>query len=335
MNRSTVARLVIGIALASAIIVLTLNRSPWDVSSVERFTTGLGIWAPIGHVVLFATGTVLFAPGSAFGLAGGALFGPVGGTLLNLTGAILGATASFLVARYLAADWVRAKAGVRLERVISGVEAEGWRFVVLARLVPLVPFNLLNYALGLTRIPLLHYVLASLFAMTPGTVAFTWIGYAGKQALDGDAGAIRYGLLALGVLAAIAFLPRLLARLRETSGRPPWIEAEDLAKDLLTSHPATVIDVRSPEDFNGALGHIREAQNVPLAEIPDYLRVLASLRDEPIVLVCRTHKMSSSAAVKLTTAGFTDVRVLRGGMVRWNECDLPINDRNPLREESQ
>ena len=328
MSRNTVARLLVGVALASTIIVLALNRSPLDISSVERFTNSLGIWAPIGHVVLFALGTVLFAPGSAFGLAGGALFGPVAGTLLNLTGAILGATASFLVARYLAADSVRARTGVRLERVISGVEAEGWRFVVLARLVPLVPFNLLNYALGLTRIPLLHYVLASLFAMAPGTVAFAWIGHAGKQALDGDAGAI-------SVLAAIAFLPRLVARLREPSGRPPWIEAEELAQNLLTSHPATVIDVRSPEDFNGPLGHIRDARNVPLATILGHLRELASFRDVPIVLVCRTHNMSSSAAEKLATAGFTDIRVLRGGMVRWNECSLPINDRNPQREESQ
>ena len=104
---------------------------------------------------------------------------------------------------------------------------------------------------------------------------------------------------------------------------------------MLTSHPATVIDVRSPEDFNGPLGHIRDARNVPLATILGHLRELASFRDVPIVLVCRTHNMSSSAAEKLATAGFTDIRVLRGGMVRWNECSLPINDRNPQREESQ
>ena len=116
----------------------------------------IGLWAPLAHVVVFAVGTVLFVPGLLFGLAGGVLFGPVWGTVLNLTGATLGATAAFLVARYIAADWVEGKAGGRLERPHAGVEAEGWRFVAFVRLVPLFPFNLLNYALGLTRIPLHH-----------------------------------------------------------------------------------------------------------------------------------------------------------------------------------
>jgi uncharacterized membrane protein YdjX (TVP38/TMEM64 family)/rhodanese-related sulfurtransferase len=326
MNRGTMARLLLALLLVAAVIVLASNRSLLDDSTVEQFTNALGIWAPIGHVVLFAMGTVLFAPGSVFGLAGGALFGPAWGMLLNLTGAILGATAAFLVARYIAADWVRARAGDRIERVIAGVEAEGWRFVVLARLVPLVPFNLLNYALGLTRISLLHYVLASLIAMAPGTLAFTWIGHAGKRTLDGDAGAIRYGLIALGLLAAIAFVPRLVTRLRDTSEHPPWIEVEDLAKELLSGRAVAVIDVRSPGDFNGALGHIPEARNVPLAELAKRLPELEALKDEPVILVCRTHKMSASAAEKLAAAGFTDLRVLRGGMVRWNEHRLPAGD---------
>jgi uncharacterized membrane protein YdjX (TVP38/TMEM64 family) len=74
------------------------------------------------------------------------------------------------VARYLAADWVARKAGGRLGRLIAGVEAERWRFVAFVRLVPLFPFNLSNYALGLTRIPLSHYVLASLVCMAPGAI---------------------------------------------------------------------------------------------------------------------------------------------------------------------
>jgi uncharacterized membrane protein YdjX (TVP38/TMEM64 family) len=80
--------------------------------------------------------------------------------------------------------------------------------------VPLFPFNLLNYALGLTRIPLTHYVLASLVCMAPGTLAYTWLGHAGREALAGDASAIRYGLIALALLAVVGFLPRLVRRIR-------------------------------------------------------------------------------------------------------------------------
>ena len=87
------------------------------------------------------------------GLAGGALFGPVWGTVCNLVGATLGATAAFLLARIAAGEWVARRAVGRLRRLMEGVTAE-WRFVALMRLVPLVPFNLLNYARGLTGISL-------------------------------------------------------------------------------------------------------------------------------------------------------------------------------------
>ena len=80
------------------------------------------------------------------------------------------------------------------------------------RLVPLFPFNLTNYALGLTRINFWSYAITSFIAMAPGAIAYTWLGHAGREAFSGDSSAIRYGLLALGLLAAIALLPRLIRR---------------------------------------------------------------------------------------------------------------------------
>ncbi len=324
-------RLLLVAGTVAAAAVLALNRDRLDIGAIEQLTRHLGVWAPIGHVVLFAAGTVLFAPGAIFGLAGGVLFGPFVGTLLNLAGATLGATAAFLVARYVAADWVRARTGARIERLISGVEAEGWRFVALMRLVPLVPFNLLNYALGLTRISLPQYVLASLIAMAPGTLAYTWLGYAGRQALGGETAAVRYGLLALGLLAAIAFVPRLVSRLRSNTAHR-WIEVSELARLLADKGGVAVVDVRSPDDFRGPLGHIAGARNLPLTDLPSRLAEIAALKNEPVVLVCRTHKMSASAAAQLGTIGFRDIRVVRGGMVQWNERGLPVADRLEQRE---
>jgi uncharacterized membrane protein YdjX (TVP38/TMEM64 family) len=208
-------RLSLGLAIAAAALWLALHRGRLDPALVENAVRALGAWGPAAHVALFALGTVLFVPGALFGLAGGVLFGPMWGTILNLAGATLGATAAFLVARYVAADWVRHKAGTGLERLIAGVEAEGWRFVALTRLVPLVPFNLLNYALGLTRIPVIPYMLTSLICMVPGAVAYTWLGHAGREAMAGNDAAIRYGLLGLGLLAAVAFVPRLLQRFKD------------------------------------------------------------------------------------------------------------------------
>jgi uncharacterized membrane protein YdjX (TVP38/TMEM64 family) len=183
-------------------------------AAVEGAIRGLGAWGPVVHVMLFAVGAVRFVPGALLGLTGGILFGPLWGSLVNLAGATLGATAAFLIARYLAADWVRGKAGARLERLIQGVEAEGWRFVALTRLVPLIPFNLLNYALGLTHIPVTAYVLTSFVCMIPGALAYGWLGHAGREAAAGNVAAIRYGLIDLAMLAAVAFVPRLERRFR-------------------------------------------------------------------------------------------------------------------------
>src|SRR5262249_19420956 len=161
--------------------------------------------------------TVALVPGVVFSLAGGALFGPLWGSLWNLTGATLGATLAFLIARYIAAGWVARRAGGLLKRLIDGVDAAGWRFVAFVRLVPRFPFNLSNYVLGLTRIPIHQYVIATFVCMVPGAVAYTWLGYGGRGALSGETNAVRYGLLALGLLATIALLPRLIGRVRGSS----------------------------------------------------------------------------------------------------------------------
>jgi uncharacterized membrane protein YdjX (TVP38/TMEM64 family) len=174
--RTVTPRVLLGLVIAGAALWLLIDRDRLDPALLETAVRDLGPWAPLAHIALFTLATLLFVPGALFGLAGGALFGPLWGTALNLVGATLGATAALLVGRYLAADWVRRRAGPRLERLIAGVEAEGWRFVAFVRLVPLFPFNLTNYALGLTRISLKHYILASLVCMVPGTLAYTWLG---------------------------------------------------------------------------------------------------------------------------------------------------------------
>jgi uncharacterized membrane protein YdjX (TVP38/TMEM64 family)/rhodanese-related sulfurtransferase len=292
-----------------------------NLQTLDAWVGVLGPWAPIGYVILYALGTVAFAPGVVFALAGGALFGPLWGTLWNLTGATLGATLAFLVARYIAGDWVAHRAGGLLKRLIDGVDAEGWHFVAFVRLVPLFPFNLSNYVLGLTRIPLLHYVLATLVCMVPGAIAYTWLGHAGRGVLSGEANAIRYGLLALGLLATIALLPRLISRIR---GSFAWIDANELKRQLDRGEGVAVIDVRGIDEFTGPLGHIAGARNIPIIELDSRIAELGGLERTPIVLVCQTDKRSAKAAGILRAAGFTQIIVLRQGMEQWKAAGLPI-----------
>ncbi len=215
--RRVLPRVGLALLLAAAIAWAIANRQHVDTGAVVQGITELGPWAPLASVGLYVLATVVFLPGSILGLAGGALFGPLWGAVYTLFGATLGATLAFLAARYMASDWVAQRAGGRLKQLIEGVEAEGWRFVAFVRLVPLFPFNLLNYALGLTRIRLPDYVLASLVCMAPGTIAYTYLGYAGREAFAGGEAMVQKGLIALGLLALAAFLPRLVRRLR--SGR--------------------------------------------------------------------------------------------------------------------
>lgn len=133
-----------------------------------------------------AVKSIAFLPGPLFALAGGALFGPALGSLLNIIGATTGASLAFLIARYLAGGWVAARTGGSLTRLIKGVEVKGWRFVAFVRLVPLLPFNLTNYTLDLTRIGYVPYVIASFVCMMPGAIAYSWLGHAGREALSGD-----------------------------------------------------------------------------------------------------------------------------------------------------
>lgn len=322
--RRFLPRLVLALLLVAAVAWAAVHREQISLETLDSWLASLGSWAPIGYVIIYALATVAFVPGVIFALIGGALFGPVWGSLWNLLGGTLGATLAFLVARYIVGDWVAHKAGGLLKRLIDGVDAEGWRFVAFVRLVPLFPFNLSNYVLGLTRIPLHHYIIATLVCMIPGAVAYTWLGYAGRGALTGEADTVRYGLLALGLLAAIALLPRLIGRMRREFS---WIEPNELKRRLDRGEMLTVIDVRGSDEFTGPLGHIATARHIPVAELNGRLAELAGLEPAPIVLVCRTDKRSAAAARTLHGAGFAQVSVLRRGMEQWNKAGLPVEGR--------
>lgn len=174
----------------------------------------LGPWGPLAFILLYGIAPPLFLPGFPLTLAGGVLFGPLWGTLYSLVGATGGATLAFFIARYLASDWVEERTKGLPKRLKEGVEQEGWRFVAFTRLVPLFPFNLLNYAFGLTKIKPSHYIVTSFFAMLPGAAAYSFIGYAGRESAVGGEGLVFKIGAALGLLVFVSMLPHLIRRVR-------------------------------------------------------------------------------------------------------------------------
>ena len=318
-EKTQLLRIVGLLLLVTAVgLALWLGRS-LDVATIVQRVGDLGPWAWLTFMVIYVLATVLFLPGSVLTLAGGSLFGPVLGTFLNLTGATIGAALAFLLSRHLASDWVEQKAGGRMKQLKDGVENEGWRFVAFVRLVPLFPFNLLNYALGLTRIRLLHYVLATYICMLPGAIAYTYLGYAGREAVAGGEDLIQKGLLALALLAGAAFLPRLISQLH----RGPVMEIDELNTHLDQGNDLLLLDVRSSEDYRGELGHITDSLNIPLEELEARMAELQPHLEQTVALICTTDRRSIKAARLLERKGFTEVHVVSGGMTQWKREGRP------------
>jgi len=210
--------LYLGIALVVAAALIVGGRSL--IGPLQRFAAwvqGLGVWGPVVFILGYAAATVAFAPGAVLTLAAGALFGLVYGTVYALAGATLGASLAFLVSRYVARHAVehRIAANARFQAIDRAVGREGFKIVALLRLSPVFPFNLLNYALGLTRVRFLDYFAASV-AMLPGTLLYVYYGKAAGSlaaAFAGSGGTPAAGahsktaswvLLGVGLLATVA-----------------------------------------------------------------------------------------------------------------------------------
>lgn len=184
---------------------------------------GLEPWGPVVFVVAYVVATVAFLPGFLLTLGAGFLFGVVEGTIVVSAGSTLGATLAFLLGRSVARNWVRTKIAAypRFAQLDEAVAEEGWRMVALMRLSPIFPFNLLNYAVGLTRVSLREYVLASWLGMLPATVLYVYLGSLARSLTElGTAGTTRrpaeWALYGVGLLATVLVVYRATAIARRT-----------------------------------------------------------------------------------------------------------------------
>jgi uncharacterized membrane protein YdjX (TVP38/TMEM64 family)/rhodanese-related sulfurtransferase len=301
MTRQRILRLTLIAVLAIGITLAIDYRDQFDPTALEQWLQQFGLGAPLLFMFIYILATVFFFPGSLLTLAGGALFGPLWGTLYNLTAATIGAGLAFLVARYIASDWVSQKSGGRLKQIMAGVDSEGWRFVAFVRLVPLFPFNLLNYALGLTRIRFTHYLIASYICMLPGALAYTYLGFAGREAVAGGEGLIQKGLLALALLAMVAFLPRLIQKMRGSS----HVTIEQLRERIEKGEQLLILDIRSDEEYQSEKELVASAIHIPVDEVAIRLFRIESHRDRPIAIIGNTPEELLQTEKLLKQLGFT------------------------------
>ncbi len=209
LTTNRIALVLAGIAILAVLTILGRHAG----AAIPRFAAWvetLGVWGPVAFVAGYALATVAFVPGSLLTLAAGAIFGLVKGTLLVFVAAVLGSTLAFLLSRHVARGAIerRVSGDPRFASIDRAVGEQGRRIVFLLRLSPVFPFNLLNYALGLTKVRLSDYVAASV-GMLPGTLLYVYYGkLAGDVAALAGGAAVKkdaayYAVLVLGLAATI------------------------------------------------------------------------------------------------------------------------------------
>ncbi len=210
MKPRALGRLALGVAALVGLVLLGRQAGGY-VQGFAAWVNGLGAWGPLVFVVGYVVATVAFVPGVLLTLAAGAIFGLGRGVLYVFVAATLGASAAFLVSRYVARAAIerRIAGNARFAAIDRAVGAQGRKIVFLLRLSPVFPFNLLNYALGLTRVRFADYLVASA-GMVPGTILYVYYGklIGDVSALAGGAAVEKgpgyYAVLVLGLAATVA-----------------------------------------------------------------------------------------------------------------------------------
>src|SRR5262249_46012094 len=301
MSRAWLRPVIVIGAIAARVLGFGAAIRLENLARLKQAVEDYGTLAPAVFIGGYILAAVFFVPGLPITVLGGAVFGPIRGTFYVWIAATIGASLAFLVARYAlrgtVESWVRASP--RLARIDGLVAEHGWRIVMLTRLVPLFPFNLQNYAYGITRIGFWRYAITSSLCIIPGTAAFTFAG----GALTEGRGDIRRTLLYVGLagvlLVLISSLPRWIGRRSRLAGdllKPGVVAAILLASSvsthaagdayakLLSAHvrPGTVSGIRL------ALVDYRAVQTDPL-----YAEALSALaRAEPAALASESERLA-------------------------------------------
>ena len=205
----SIPKLLLGAAALAGLVVLGRLAGGY-VPVFREWVDGLGLWGPVAFIFGYSAAVVAFVPASALTLAGGAIFGLTRGTLYVFAAATLGSCLAFLVSRYWARGSIERKlaGNERFASIDRAVGEQGRKIVFLLRLSPVFPFNLLNYALGLTQVRFADYAIAA-FGMLPGTLLYVYLGTVGGEAAAAAAGAgmersaAQTALLVVGLVATL------------------------------------------------------------------------------------------------------------------------------------
>ncbi|MDA7605276.1 TVP38/TMEM64 family protein [Verrucomicrobiales bacterium] len=176
------------------------------IPKIIQWIESLGIIGMSLFVLVYILACIFLIPGSPLTVGTGAVFGFWTGLILVSVGSTLGAVAAFLISRYLARGFIEKEIDKshKFSTMDMAIKREGWKIIFLTRLSPIIPFFLLNYALGLTKIRLRTYIISSWAGMIPGTVLYTYIGSLGKTILTTENSLADWVILGVGLIATVS-----------------------------------------------------------------------------------------------------------------------------------
>ena len=215
--RNSIIKILIAVGIVAVVYLVLRHYGITDdirlenVPKIKTWVTSFGRIAPLVYMGLYLVSTVFFLPGTPVTVLAGFIFGPLWGVFYASVASIISVSIAFLIARYVARDlvegWVKDNAQFR--KIDEQVEEQGWRILMFTRLVPIFPFNLQNYAYGLTSIRFSTFVLVSAIFMLPGTAVFVQFGGAFVSG-EGD---VWKTLLYLGIAGVLMLLLSLVPKL--------------------------------------------------------------------------------------------------------------------------
>ena len=201
LNRWVVLLFFISLIVVCQIKFEIIQKVP---NVIER-TASSGPVGYLGFILIYIVSTVMMLPGSPLTFTAGALFGFWKGLIFVSIGSTLGASCAFMVSRYLIRKSIekRVLKNKKFQSIDNEIDEQGWKIVILARLSPIIPFFLLNYALGITKIRFIHFIFASWVGMIPGTTVYVLLGTMGGAFINGKKSSFEWVLLGMGLIATI------------------------------------------------------------------------------------------------------------------------------------
>ncbi|ACM20100.1 iron-sulfur cluster-binding oxidoreductase, CCG domain pair-containing, and membrane protein [Geotalea daltonii FRC-32] len=346
-SRSGKLRPLLFLAALAAVIILVRVGGASQYLEPEKLRTlfaGFGVVAPLVYIACYIVAPALMFPGLPLSIAGATVFGPFWGVVYTIIGATLGACAAFLIARYAARDWVeRRLVGSRWNKLDDETGKNGWKAVAVTRLIPLFPFNLLNFAFGLTQISFLQYAVATFIFMLPGTIAYITFSSSLLGVLKGRVS--REFFIGIGLLVAVSLIPKVAAWYKGRSlqaPRPavPWNLRRSLQRKaavlavlcLLSAGTYTLIRkffwaldaYLYTIEFN-LLFVASRLQDAELARFVEYLVPMSGMRAAGIALACQAMAAFAFPFSSLRTdVAFTSAFGTWTGMAYFAGADLLV-----------